>query len=188
MSAAVATTAALGTGTTVAGSGATADQQAARQAYTDCLAKNGVTITGRGGFGGGQGGQPGQPGQPPTTVAGGAPATTIDPVKLQAAQAACASLRPVGGFGAGGNAAGRQAFQAYLSCLSDHGVVIPTTTTVAGATTVPGAFPGGPGGVGGRQQFDQNDPTFQAANKICAALLPARANGAGATTSTTTNG
>jgi hypothetical protein len=97
---------------------------------------------------------------------------------MQAAQTACASVRPAGGFGGGGaggaNPQFGQAYQAYLSCLQDHGVTVPTT--VAGQT-------GGGGGFG-RPSFDQNDPTFQAANKVCSALLPARPTDDSTTTTT----
>ena len=66
-----------------------------------------------------------------------------------------------GGSGGGANA---QAFQAYMSCLRDHGVTVPTTT--------PGSTPRGrPGGRLGRVR---NDPKFAAANKTCQALLPTR--------------
>ena len=67
------------------------------------------------------------------------------------AQKACADKLP--SFGAGGpNGQNSQDFQAYLSCLSDHGVKVPTN--------------------GGLRNLDPNDATFKEANKTCGALLP----------------
>jgi hypothetical protein len=153
------------------GTTTTTARGAARQAYRNCLQQHGVNLPqrppgtrppggnqngqndqgGGGGFGGGFGNQP-----PPG----------VDAKTFQAAQQACASVRPAGGFGNGGNAANRQAFQAYFSCLKDHGVNVPTTTQ-------------GGGGLGG---IDRNSPAFQAANQVCAPLMPARP---GSTTTTT---
>jgi hypothetical protein len=85
--------------------------------------------------------------------------------KYEAARKACASKLPAGGFGFGGR--NSQQFQAYLSCLSDHGVTVPKT--------------------GGLRGLNRNDPTFQAANQICGVLLPQRPGGGpgGAPTTTT---
>ena len=100
--------------------------RAAFQAYTDCLRQHGVTIAipsgrarpsdrpsgvrpsgrgfgGGGGFGGGFG-----PSAPPG----------VDQGTWDAAQQACASVRPSFGQRGGGGSA----FQAYRSCLRDHGV------------------------------------------------------------------
>jgi hypothetical protein len=102
------------------------------QAYADCLRQHGVTITvpsgrpsgrpsgvrpsgvrpsgvrpsGRGGF---QGGFP-----------GGVAPSGVDPSTWDAAQQACAGLRP--SFGRGGGGRDDTAFQAYRNCLSEHGV------------------------------------------------------------------
>jgi hypothetical protein len=88
---------------------------------------------------------------------------------------------PKGGFGFGGRGgaggAGGAAFTAYVSCMKDHGITLPTrpaatgtsTTTIAGATT--SSVP----------TVDRTSPKFVAANKICQALLPSRP-----TTTTTT--
>jgi hypothetical protein len=89
----------------------------------------------------------------------------IDQQKLQAAFKACGGTP--GGF-PGGGAANSKAFTAYLSCLRDHGVTVPTSTS--------GAQPGGPGAL----NAVRNDPKFAAANKTCQALLPTR----GSTTTT----
>jgi hypothetical protein len=106
---------------------------AAFTAYTDCLKKNGVTITVPSG---GPRVQPsggvrpsGEPRPRPSGSAGerrfpggggfGKPAG-VDDATWQKAQTACASLRP--SFGAGGNGRGNGANQAYFNCLRDHGV------------------------------------------------------------------
>jgi hypothetical protein len=81
--------------------------------------------------------------------------------KYQAAQKACASKLPAGGFGSGQQNAPQ--FQAYLSCLRDHGVKVPTT--------------------GSLRSLNRNDPAFQAANQTCGVLLPSRP-GSGATPTT----
>jgi hypothetical protein len=88
--------------------------------------------------------------------------------QFAAAQKACASKQPSGGFGGPGGGQGANA--AYVSCLRDHGVTIPggsSQTTAAGATT-------------SRPSFNPSDPKFAAANKVCQALLQN-----GSTTTTT---
>jgi hypothetical protein len=87
---------------------------------------------------------------------------------MQAAFKACGGT----GFPRGG-APNRQAFAAYFSCLSDHGVTVPTSTS----TSTSGVPAGGPGAL----NEVRNDPKFAAANKTCQALLPT----AGSTTTTT---
>jgi hypothetical protein len=98
----------------------------------------------------------------------------VDPA-TQAALQACASLRPQGGNGFGGNGTGNpagnsQALQAYFSCLKDNGVDVPDTTATNG--TPP--------------SIDRSSPAFAAANAKCQVLLPQR--GDGSTTTTTTQG
>ena len=130
------------------------------QAYRDCLSQHGVTLPtrpqnqsgssdsggpGSGGPGRGAGGGGGFNGQfslPPG----------VDQSTFDAAQQACASLRPTGGGARGGAAAA-----AYRSCLADHGVTVPSTSS------------GGP-----PASIDRNDPNFAAANQACRALLPNR--------------
>jgi len=124
------------------------------QAYRDCLSQHGVTLptrptnqsgdsnasgSTRSGRGGG-GGFNGQFSAPPG----------VDQATFDAAQQACASLRPAGGPGGRGGAAGA----AYRSCLADHGVTVPSTSS------------GGP-----PPSIDRNDPNFAAANQTCRALL-----------------
>jgi hypothetical protein len=118
-------------------------------AFRDCLKKHGVDVPDDLGQGG-----PAQ-GQPPT---GGQPFG--DDPKLQEAFNACRDKAPAGGFGGGRSS---QAFQAYASCLRDHGVDVPdpstSTSTLAGQSTPP-------------PTFDRSDPDFTAANEACQALLP----------------
>jgi hypothetical protein len=78
--------------------------------------------------------------------------------KYQAAQKACAGKLPKGGFGGIGGQ-GSQQFQAYLGCLSDHGVKVPKN--------------------GGLQGLDRSTPAFQAANETCGVLLPSSGGGQG---------
>ena len=76
--------------------------------------------------------------------------------KFDRAQKACRSKLPNGGRG-GGPGGGSEAFQAYLSCLRDHGVKVPEP---------------GKNGSNRPPSFDPNDPTFAAANQTCGVLAP----------------
>jgi hypothetical protein len=120
-------------------------------AYAACLRQHGVNIptarpsgrpSGGGGFFGGGGAN-------------------------QEARQACQSLMPRGG-GRFGGGRGMQELQAFRSCLSDHGVKLPTPTP--GAPRTPGArrTPGG-GMFGG---LDTADPKIAKAFKTCRPLLP----------------
>jgi len=148
-------------------------------AFTTCMSSHGVTIKLPTRPGNGNGGPPSTtPGETrPQRPAGGggfggfgggnladrfktAPAG-VDPTKYAAAFAACQSQLPTGG--GGGGAFNSTAFQAYRSCLADHGVKLPAT--------------------GGFGNINRNDPKVQAAMKTCQALLPA--GGFGRTTTTT---
>lgn len=139
------------------------------KAFRDCLAKNGVKNRIPGQPGGGGFGTPGA--QPKLDA------------KTQKALAACASLRPKGGFGDGFRAGGT-AFAAFVSCMKDHKVTIPapnfgarpTTTPKPGATsTAKPSIGGGQGpGRGFLSGLNQKDPKVAAALKICGALLPTR--------------
>ncbi len=144
-----------GGGPAPAGSGA----PGGLQAYAECLRQHGVPITvpsGRpSGFrpsdrpsgvrpsgprasrGPGGGGFPGFGGEPPSGV---------DQATWDAAQQACASVRP--SFGGGGRNNG--AFTAYRNCLSDHGVT---------ASAAPDAL-------------NTADPKVAAALAACAPLRP----------------
>jgi hypothetical protein len=117
-----------GCGTTTTASGGSSSSSGFA-AYRTCLQQHGVTLPspgpsgapgggfGGGGFGGG-GGFPGGGG------------SSSGSSTFQKAAAACASLRPSfggAGFGGGGFSGFAQAFQAFRSCMSDHGEPIPTT-------------------------------------------------------------
>jgi hypothetical protein len=75
---------------------------------------------------------------------------------MQSAIAACQSLAPAGGA----RGQGSQAFEAYRSCLGDHGVVVPSPSSTDSSAAGP------------PPTFDRSDPTFASANEICRALLP----------------
>lgn len=143
------------------------------QAYRDCLSQHGVTLPSRqrnqsGGSnasasGADQSGAPRGPGgfNGQFSLPPGVDQSTFD-----AAQQACANLRPTGGGGRGGAAAA-----AYRSCLADHGVTVPSTSS------------GGP-----LPSIDRNDPNFAAANQACRALLPNRgSNGSGGSDASTSS-
>ena len=166
--------------TTTSGAPTATGQQSELSA---CLRKHGVNLPagfGQGGApgGGAPGGGSGAPGgaTPPSFPAGGAPGGArpggVDQQKLQAAFKACGGSPRGGGF-PGGGGANSQVFTAYLSCLSDHGVSVPTSTS---GTT--------PRGAGSVLATVRNDPKFAAANKTCQALLPT----AGGSTTTTAAG
>ena len=141
--------------------------------FRACLKKQGVDLpdgfgAGRGGPLSGASGPSGTPGSfPPEGTRGSLPGG-VDQDKFRKAIQACGGNR--NGFPGGGRP-NAQAFTAYFSCLSDHGVTVPTSTSGADSR------PGGPGGL----NAVRNDPKFAAANKTCQALLPT----AGSTTSTT---
>lgn len=157
---------ATSTSTTSGASTANAGQSALRA----CLKKQGIDLPA--GFGGRPGGAPSgasgpsgaTPGSFPTGGTRGSLPAGVDQEKFQKAIQACGGNR--GGFPGGG--ANSQAFTAYLSCLSDHGVTVPTSTSGAQA--------------GGASALNavRSDPKFAAANKTCQALLPT----AGSTTTT----
>ena len=146
---------------------ATGRNTAAFQKYRDCLKQHGVDLPnfGQRGQRQGQAGETTGSSVPPRTQPSLPAGVTQE--QFQAAQQACESLRPTGGFGggAGGGVRNSAAFQAYVSCLADHGVAVSTTTSTS--TTAGTAPPQRPG-----QEFDRNDPHFASANQVCMALLP----------------
>jgi len=174
--------------TTASGASSTtakgASGRAALSAYASCLSKNGVKLPAGFGVGGFRGGaRPTTGGTAPTGSvptgsapsgsvpargAGGAGAAFRNDPAFQKAQKACAGLRPKGSFGGGG--AGSTAFQAFVSCMSSHGI------TVRGR----GGF--GPGGSGSSTSstastvpattVDTSSAQYQAAYAVCKALLP----------------
>jgi hypothetical protein len=120
---------------------------AAFTAYTDCLKKNGVTITmpsrepgarpSRSGYPGG--GRPSGVPRPSGSAGfrgggfGNFKPEGVDDATWQKAQAACASLRPSGRPGGPGNGGGANA--AYRNCLKDHGVTAGGTLNTADPAT-----------------------------------------------------
>ena len=117
-------------------------------AYTECLQKNGVTITMPSGGPDGTGFPSGRPrpegsaGAPRPERSGGFPGggmfgkpDGVDDATWQKAQEACSSLRPSGrpGGGNGNRGDGRNA--AYENCLKENGVTDTTNLDTADATT-----------------------------------------------------
>jgi hypothetical protein len=160
-----------GAGSTGQDGGGT-DRRAALQAWTDCLTKNGVTVPtnlGGGGFPGGSRPDGTFPQSPDGSIPAGAGRRggglgTINSILAQpeyaAAAAACKSLQPTfGGGNGGGNPANRAAYQAYLACLANNGVTVPTVVTT-------------PNSRAPRPTLDTSDPNFAAANAKCSVLLP----------------
>jgi hypothetical protein len=147
---AVVTPVAAAEGTTTTSS---ADQGAA---FAACLRDHGVDLPERPRPTDGTGGPPSS--RPPGTGGtqssrppGSRPSTSlpagVDPAKVAAAREACQSLQPAR---PGAEGQQSQAFQAYASCLKDHGVTF---------------MPGTP---------ERDDPAFKAADAICGVLRPSR--------------
>ncbi|WP_344820494.1 hypothetical protein [Actinoplanes cyaneus] len=129
---------------------------AAFAAYTDCLSKNGVTITMPSGGPGGNGMRPsggsfsggtrpsGQP-RPSGSFGGrngGFPGgggfqkpADVDDATWQKAQEACASVRPSFGGGNGRGNGGNGANAAYTDCLEKNGVTDTANLNTSDATT-----------------------------------------------------
>ena len=157
-------------------SNTTGGANADRSAFTKCLSDHGVTLPSGGFPGGGNGGPPRTARSrtsAPATVQGTPPRGSFPggdrfevPRGVERVPFATAEWRTAAVSGR----ANSQAFQAYTSCLRDHGVSVPTTT--AGGSATPGSRP----------NF-QSDPKFASANKTCRALLPTNNN-----TTTTTSG
>lgn len=145
------------------GSSATATSASASggdaNAFRNCLKEHGVDVPDNLGQRGPGQGQPPAGGQPPTGAQGGGQPFGNDP-KSQEAFNACRDKAPAGGFGGARNS---QAFQAYTSCLRDHGVDVPDPSTRTSTSTGQSTPP---------PTFDRNDPDFAAANQACQALLP----------------
>jgi hypothetical protein len=125
-------------------------------AFQDCLKEHGVDLP-EGGFpvspSGASGPRPSGP--PPSLPSGGSGPSGSFPgqtAEQREAFQACADLAPEGGFGGRGGANGA-AFDAYRSCLGDHGV------------DTSNAEPGG-------GQSLRDDPKFAEADAACAPLRP----------------
>jgi len=176
-----------GGSTTTAAAGTPSSGATGFAAYTACLQQHGVTLPSRaagaggftrpsdgasrgaGGFGGGGYGGGGGGG----FFGGGG--STPNP-QMSAADAACASVRPTGGFGggAGGFGAGSSALTAFRSCMTQNGVTIPTTRPTAyptGGVTATGTAAAESRYLGG---LSPTDPTVAKALAVCQPLLPTR--------------
>jgi hypothetical protein len=141
-------------------------------AFRSCMSSHGVTLATRPRNGSGTPSST-TPGETRPRGSGGGfggnlanrfntPPAGVDPTKYKTALTACRSLIPTG------NVPNTSAFQAYRSCLQDHGVTLP-----AG---------------GGTGSINRNDPKVQAALKTCQPLLPAGGLGRSTTTTTTAPG
>jgi hypothetical protein len=92
-------------------------------AYLNCLRQHGVT-----GFGGGSssGGSSSGSSSSGSSSSGSSPSSSA----IANARQACASLRPAGGFG--GSSGFSAAFAKFESCLSAHGVTLPSPSASGG--------------------------------------------------------
>jgi hypothetical protein len=111
-------------------------------AYFNCLREHGVT-----GFGGG-------------SSSGSTPSSST----IANARKACAALRPAGG--SGGSSGFSAAFQKFESCLSAHGVTLPSPSASGG-------------GFRGLFSQLQSTPAGQAALNACKSDLPFTPGGGG---------
>jgi len=159
-------------------------------AYEACMKAHGVTIAGPGvgGFGRPSGaigpsgatryrGASGAIGARPSASGVSGPTRALpsgmSSATYEAAERACASLRPSGASGAFPSSA---QLEAYENCLRLNGVSLPT-----GPTGPSGGFGArGASGAMGRGLFGLNtsNPTVKAAMAACAALLPSGMSGA----------
>jgi hypothetical protein len=132
-----------------------------RQAFSDCLAEQGVELP-EGGFPGGAPDADG--GTPPSMPEGGDLALPEggDPGAMQDAMAACGDLLPAGGPGGGLPDVDQEALRVYTSCLEDHGVTLPTF----------GAPGDAPPTTGDESTDPSLDPDTAAALEACEPLAP----------------
>jgi hypothetical protein len=160
-----AASASTNTTTTTTRGGGGFRNSAALSAFRDCMASHGVTVPQRPRSGGAHGDRTPGSSRPGGRGFGGGgffnqPPPGVDATKVQSALSACRSK-----LSTGGGFRNNSAFQAYRSCLQDHGVTLPAQ----------GANPG---------SFNRNDPKVQTAMRTCAPLLP---QGFGRSTTTTTS-
>jgi hypothetical protein len=153
-----------GCGITSSSSGSSGSSASGFTAYRSCLKQHGVNVPSSssgtpGGFGG----------------FGGFGGSGSSNSTFQKAQQACASLRPSfgsgGGFPGGGFSGFSSAIKAFRSCMSSHGVTIPTTrptsTPAAGSSPVDRFLNG----------LNPDNSKVAAAVKACESKLPSFANG-----------
>jgi hypothetical protein len=185
------------TGTSTTGSTAAATGAASFAAYTQCMTSHGIpasaltqgrtrpTTGGTGGSTPSTGGAPGGTRPTPSLPAG------VTQAQYQAAQQACRSDLPAGGFGGFGGANSAQ-LAAYRNCLQLHGVTLPAAggggagggQPPASGQTPPTTTAGSAPRAGGFGGLNTSDPTVKAALTACAALRPTPTQGS-TTTSTT---
>ncbi|NUS10228.1 MAG: hypothetical protein HOY69_02270 [Streptomyces sp.] len=139
-------------------------------AYRTCLSQHGVKLPS---FSPGAGRPSGRPtdrpsgmpsGRPSNGFGGGFPGMDSSDPAMQKAMKACESLRPQFNRGSGaGGGADASAYQAFTSCLKDHGVTLSTPSP--GSTGRPRGMFGG---------INTSDPKTAQAYNTCKALLPSR--------------
>ena len=144
-----------------AGSGSTTTTvkgSTSRTALSDCLKQHGVTLpAGLGNGGPPAGGTPGCPRAASVRAPGAAalrgrcPPASTNRSSCKRIQGVCGERQRLQRPGGGQNS---QAFQAYTSCLGDHGVKVHPPAKGSTPAT-----------------FDRTSAAFTAANKTCAALL-----------------
>jgi hypothetical protein len=138
--------------TPTAAATAAASPSPGASAYFACLQQHGVTV----------------PTARPTARPTAFPSASSAMMK---ARQACASLRPKGGFGGrGGFGAGGAAFQAFRTCMADHGEAIPAARPTARPTPEPSASPRADRFLNG---LNPSSPKVAAAVKACESKLPA---------------
>lgn len=135
--------------------------EADQQAFSDCLAEQGLQLPDDGFAGGGPGGQPPDgSGTPPSMP------DDFDPAAMEEAMAICGDLRPEGGPAGGAlSEVDQEAMRVYRSCLDDNGVTLPTFGA-PGDTTSPTTGEDAP------PSIDVDDPDVAAALDTCEPLLP----------------
>lgn len=131
-------------------------------AYSACLSQHGITLPSGRASDRPTGQFTAAPTARPSGGFGFAPPSGVSSSAFAAAQQACASLRPTGRFG---GAAGFTALAAFRSCMSDHGVSLPSTGPVLGTLST-------------------TDPKVSSALSICRPLLPSRPGAPSPTTTT----
>ncbi|MBN6546491.1 hypothetical protein, partial [Actinacidiphila bryophytorum] len=142
---------------------ASASASGSMTAYRDCLSQHGVQLPSFAPRTGRPTDRPsGRPSGRPGGGFGGFGGASADP-KTQAAMKACEALRPQfsGRGGGAGGGADASAFQAFTSCLKDHGVTLPTGSP----SSRPGRF---------GANLDTADPKVAKAYATCKPLLPQR--------------
>lgn len=136
-----------------ASASASASPSGGMSAYLACLRQHGATVpTAR------------PTARPSARPSGGAGGFAANP-QFRKAMTACASLRPKGGFGRGGQFGA--ALTAFRTCMSAHGEPVPATRPSPRPTVRPA------GDARFLNGLDPSNPKVAAALKACAAKIPA---------------